>query len=141
MNTGGSYIHNQFSISLILVLIFFSLTLSAQQLHTVKQDGTGDFTQIQAAIDFCQIGDTILVWPGIYYENLEISSKNITLGSLNLTTGDPAFIDQTVIDGNFNESCLKIVHNAIVRLVGFKITHGSGDTEYLKRGDGGGSFL
>ncbi len=132
---------NQFPFLLLLAFVFISPNLEAQQILTVKQDGTGDFTQIQAAIDFSQNGDTVLVWPGIYYENLEVSSKKITLGSLNLTTGNPAYIDQTIIDGNFIESCLKIVYNAIVKLVGFKITHGSGDTEYWERGDGGGIFI
>jgi hypothetical protein len=141
MNSERVNIKNQFPFLLLLAFAFFLPNLEAQQIITVRQDGTGDFTQIQPAIDVSQNGDTVLVWPGIYYENLEVSSKNITLGSLNLTTGNPAYIDQTIIDGNFSESCLKIVYNAIVELVGFKITHGSGDTEYWERGDGGGVFI
>ena len=70
-----------------------------------------------------------------------IISKNITLGSLNLITGDPAYIDQTIIDGDYKESCLKIIYNSIIEITGFKITHGSGDTDYLERGDGGGIFI
>jgi hypothetical protein len=122
------------------LLLWINYNCNAQ-IFTVKQDGTGDFSQIQEAIDFCQNGDTILVWPGVYFENLEISSKNITLGSLNLTTGNPAYIDQTIIHGNYQESCLKIVNNAEVKLTGFKITHGSGDNLFWESGDGGGIFI
>jgi hypothetical protein len=123
-----------------LVALFFS-NLEAQQILTVKQDGTGDYLTIQAGINNSQYGDTVLVWPGIYYENLEIISKSITLGSLNLITGDPAYIGQTIIDGDFKESCMKIVNNSIAQIVGFKITHGSGDIVYWERGDGGGIFI
>jgi len=43
-------------------------------------DCDGDFTNIQNAIEFTAEGDTILVEPGIYYENIVIQ-KNITLAS------------------------------------------------------------
>jgi hypothetical protein len=87
-----------FIIFLCLNSWLFSSTL------TIKQDGTGDFTTIQAGIDASVDGDTVLVHPGIYYENLSIIEKNITLASLEFTTGDPQYIASTVIDGQRQES-------------------------------------
>jgi hypothetical protein len=54
---------------------------------------------IQVAIDSAADGDTVLVGPGVYNESLTIESKSITLASQFLMTGDPTFIDQTVISG------------------------------------------
>ena len=77
----------------ILPCLAFSTTLN------VKQDGTGDYTVIQTAIDAANPGDTVLVYPGRYFENLTIGTDNLTLMSLEGTTGDPAYIDTTIIDG------------------------------------------
>ena len=59
-----------------------------------------DFATIQAAIDTSMNGDTVLVQPGTYVENINFNGKNIVLGSLTLTTGDTAYISQTIIDGD-----------------------------------------
>jgi hypothetical protein len=100
---------------------------SAQSLITVKQDGTGDFTSIQEGVDFATNGDTVLVWPGTYVENVNITTKNIVLGSLTIITGDPAYINQTVINGNQTGSCVVIeISNDTSTLCGFTMTNGSG---------------
>ncbi|NCA87165.1 MAG: hypothetical protein EOM83_16655, partial [Clostridia bacterium] len=85
----------------LLTSIFFLLSssLSAAVL-TVKQDGTGDYTNIQQAIDAAAINDTVLVWPGTYYENLHINGKPLTLASLYLTIGDRQYVYQTIVDGS-----------------------------------------
>jgi len=80
---------------------------SPAQTITVKQDGSGDFTSIQQAIDSAVNYDTVLVYPGIYYEHLKIEYKNIVLGSLTLTTGDKSYIRQTIIDGGGNRTMHK----------------------------------
>ncbi|NCA87140.1 MAG: hypothetical protein EOM83_16520, partial [Clostridia bacterium] len=81
------------------ILFLLSSSLSAAVL-TVKQDGTGDYTNIQQAIDAAAFNDTVLVWPGTYYENLHINGKPLTLASLYLTTGDRQYVYQTIIDGS-----------------------------------------
>jgi parallel beta-helix repeat protein len=45
---------------------------------TVDDDGQADFSKIQEAINAASDGDTILVKPGAYYENLEVAN-NVSL--------------------------------------------------------------
>jgi hypothetical protein len=59
-----------------------------------------DYPTIQQGIDASTDGDTVLVQPGMYVENINFNGHNIVLGSLFLTTGDTSYISQTVIDGN-----------------------------------------
>jgi Right handed beta helix region/Secretion system C-terminal sorting domain len=53
------------SLYLILLLLLIPLTSQATS-WLVMQDGTGDYTDIQAAVDGCAVGDTVLVGPGRY---------------------------------------------------------------------------
>jgi hypothetical protein len=55
---------------------------------------------IQAALDACVDGDTVLVAPGHYHERLQIPNHDLTLGSQTLLTGDTLFIRQTILDGD-----------------------------------------
>jgi predicted outer membrane repeat protein len=59
-----------------------------------------DYPTIQEGIDASVDGDTVLVQPGTYVENINFSGHNIVLGSLFLTTGDTSYISQTIIDGD-----------------------------------------
>lgn len=94
----------------------------------IKQDGTGNFTSIQEGIDFCTDGDTLLVYPGTYYENLVIEEKYLTMGSLYLTTGDETYISQTILDGFHNGSVfiIQTVQTGEVDICGFLIQNGKG---------------
>ena len=109
----------------ILPCLVFAVTL------TVKQDGSGDYTSIQTALDAANPGDTVLVYPGRYYENLSIQTSDINLMSLEGSTGDRAYIDSTIIDGNYLDRCIRARQsNCIMR--GFSVTRG------LAIGAGGG---
>ena len=59
-----------------------------------------DYTVIQTAINATTAGDTVLVYPGTYTENINYNGKNIVLGSRYLTTQDTSYISSTIIDGN-----------------------------------------
>jgi len=82
---------------------------------------------IQAGIDAASDGDTVLVQPGTYVENINFNRKNIVVGSLTLTTGDTAYISQTIIDGGRNGSVVtfKRGEDSTAVLNGFKIINGS----------------
>jgi parallel beta-helix repeat protein len=58
----------------------------------VDDDGGADYMTIQEGIDAAGDGDTVYVYSGVYYENVDIGSKSITL------TGENR--DTTIIDGS-----------------------------------------
>lgn len=123
------------------IILFISIGISTASIITVIQSGTGDYTTIQEAYDNANSGDTILVYPGVYYENVDISNtyKDITLGSLFLTTQNEEFIHSTIIDGNHTGSCLAIRNtlDSEINVVGFTLEHGSG----YNNGSGGGIYI
>lgn len=85
-----------------------------------------EYVSIQAAIDAAEEGETILVAPGIYKENLDLKGKrNITLSStFGIGTSD---INATVIDGSNSGPCI-IANQAEenIKIIGFTLTNGSG---------------
>ena len=108
-------------LAVLLPCLAMALTLS------VKQDGSGDYTAIQAALDAANPGDTVLVYPGRYYENLNMQTSNISLMSLEGTTGDPSFIDSTIIDGSYSIGGIMLSqYKTNIQIRGFSITNGIG---------------
>ncbi len=82
------------------------------------------FTAIQDAIDAAADGDTILVQPGTYNENLSLG-KNLVLASLYLDDQDQTAIAETIIDGSGVGSAILISGvDDTAELVGFTITNG-----------------
>jgi hypothetical protein len=58
-----------------------------------------DQPTIQAAVQAAQSGDTILLAPGNHQGGVWVQDKVVTFASWYLTTGDPAYIGQTVVSG------------------------------------------
>ena len=111
---------------ILLVFVSFCSLLISTTWH-IKLDGTGDFTTIQEGINASVDTDTVLVYTGTYYENLLIENKNIILASQELSTGNPQYVNLTIIDGQGVESCIWIMDCQFGVLVqGFTIQHGLG---------------
>jgi hypothetical protein len=95
--------------------------------HTVRQDGSGDFSHIQAAIEAANNGDTILVYPGVYVENVYFNGKALTVNSLEALEGDRTYVHSTIIDGNRTNPCVSFINgNLEATLRGFTLRNGMG---------------
>ena len=108
---------------ILLPLICLSVT------RQVALDGSQSYTSIQTAINDAVSGDIVLVHPGRYFENIDLSNKsNLILTSLEYTSADTSYISSTIIDGsNGNTStilCYENVADCTIR--GFSITGGKG---------------
>ena len=118
----------------VLLLMFFCNYAFAVIINVPEDQPT-----IQEGINAAADGDTVLVQPGTYIENINYNEKSIVLGSLFLTTGNPAYITETVIDGSEIERVVIIenVTGTTTALCGFTITNGHCDYSGI---GGGGVF-
>ena len=93
----------------------------------------GEYPTVQAAIDSAADGDTVLVAPGRYVENIRLRGKNIVVGSEYLVTRDPSVIARTILDGSHprhpdTASVVLVVddEDSTAVIEGFTITGGRG---------------
>ncbi len=128
-------------IILITFILLFSFSLIFSDTIIVDTTGGGDYTTIQEGIDAATDGDTVLVYTGIYYENINYNGKDITVASKYITTGDNSYIDSTIIDGNQSGSVVTFNHgeNPTAILCGFTIQNGTG-TPFAHSSLGGGLY-
>ena len=109
-----------------LFLLLFYLVLCFSLFSTIINI-PDDYITFNAAISASVNGDTILVQPGTYLENINYNGKNIVIGSLFLTTQDTSYISQTVLDGFQNGSVVAFTsgEDTTAVLCGFTITGGA----------------
>jgi hypothetical protein len=91
--------------SAILILLLLAGTATAR-IITVDNDGSADFKNIQAAINDCNNGDTVVITPGTYTgtgnRDIDFKGKAITVQSAN--PNDPNIVAGTIIDCNGTEN-------------------------------------
>lgn len=112
--------------------IFLLQCLSANAGNILKVPA--DYPTIQSAVNAAQEGDTVLVSPGTYLENIQLQGRNIVLSSRYFLEPNPSnTIKQTIIDGSQpvhpdTASCILIFRgeSAATVIQGFTIQGGKG---------------
>ena len=114
------------------VLVLFSFSQAQATIIHVPADSS----TIQGGINGAANGDTVLVQPDTYVENIDFNGHNIVLGSLFLTTSDTSYIDSTIIDGNSSGSVVSFENgeDSTAVITGFTIQNG------YSSGYGGGIY-
>jgi hypothetical protein len=133
----------------IFLLILVSISL---QVFSATIKVPADYPKIQLAINASVNGDTVLVSPGTYFENIKFGGKKIIVSSLFLTTGNYTYINNTIINGSIPSnpdtgSCVIFVNgeDSTSVIEGFTLTGGTGTKWVDEHGAGtyieGGAIL
>jgi len=113
---------------------------AAQRTITVGMGAGYNYSTIQAAIDAATAGDTIVVYPATYTENIRFNGKSLVLRSTNPTS--PSIVAATIIDGNSSGSVVTFTgtESSSCALSGFTIRNGNMPSDSMGRstGQGGG---
>jgi len=114
----------------VLALLVLSLPASATVIYVPD-----DYKSIQAAIGAAVNGDSVIVRPGTYYENIDFNGKDITVKS---EKGPHV----TVIDAGQAGSAVVFIsgESSAASIEGFTLTNGSGTEHWGGRYCGGGVF-
>jgi hypothetical protein len=120
-----------------LILLLSLLPTLAQGLIRVPQD----VDSIQTALDLAMDGDTVVVGPGTWHEQLHIGSGCVTLCSNYIFSQDSADIVTTVLDGQFLGTILTVDMNptSYLELNGLSFTRGLGTFIYEPEDQSGGA--
>ncbi len=115
----------------------FTLLYSTATLIEIPDSLNGfpqDLQTIQTGIKWSTAGDTVLVNPGTYYENIWLYKKGVMLASRFTRDGDTATIRSTIIDGSKStrgQGKGSVVYftskaDSSSGVIGFTITNGTG---------------
>lgn len=103
-------------LTMVIVFLLIEIRYGCANTITVDDDGEADYKVIQQAIDNASKGDTIVVFPGTYYENVVVNKSVKLIGYGN---------ENSIVDGGGRGDVISIMADN-VNISGFFIT-GSGD--------------
>ncbi len=124
-------------VSVILLCVSVSVIPSALSeqtstgdIITVDDEGDGDYTSIEEALNNSNPGDTIEVYSGTYYEHgIEIHIEGIALKGVPYELGTGDDIGKPFIDGQGKAKVIRLMAEGVT-LSGFHIENGGGTHAY-----------
>ena len=97
-----------------LVITLLALSTDAEaKTWIVDEQGNGDFTTIQEAVDIANTSDTIRVYQGVYFENVLVNRSMTLIGNGS---------EKTMVNAGGNDNALKITGDH-VNLSGFSFSN------------------
>jgi nitrous oxidase accessory protein len=109
------------SICITLLLLGATVTQAGAAVFTVGSNGEGNYSSIQEAVNNAQNGDTILVIPGVYRENVNVD-KELSIISDTELSGDT--MNRTYVIGAVPTNDVFSIRSNNVRISGFHIAGG-----------------
>lgn len=68
----------KYSLAILVVTLLSTVSVKAAT-YTVKQDGSGNFTSIAQGVASVPSGSTLMIYPGVYNEHVDIINKTVNL--------------------------------------------------------------
>ena len=138
----GRFLSGQYGALLLTLLVLWM----ADTLHAGNVlRGPADSPRMQAAVNAAEEGETVLVSPGVYYEDVQLRGRNIVLSSRFRVDQKPGLAAQTIIDGSRpshadTASCLLIWKHETAATVVEGFTFRGGKGTVWKDPAGAGTF-
>lgn len=101
----------------IIIMVLLLINSANARTITVDDSGGADYTKIQDAVNAANAGDTILVYSGLYFENVVVN-KQLELRGLETGSGMP------VVNALGTASAIKITASGVI-LDGFNAKNGA----------------
>jgi hypothetical protein len=124
-----------------LLFLTFIIFLTSAVLAQIKYVPT-DYEIIQHAINDSEDGDTNIIEPGVYHQQINFKGKAITVASRFLLEPDTSYISNTIIDGTFlpeKDSSSLVYFNSdedsTSVLTGLTLQNGKGTYVYVESED------